>query len=127
MRKLWTYVMLLCALLLLTGFSWGLGGDDPCRKALELTGTLENIRNEAQLRQAEARILSICPDGGAGHYVSAVQLERIGNFDGAINEYRKALQQEKSFPLASGNLGLLYAQKGQNQGYAPQCVPELPV
>jgi tetratricopeptide (TPR) repeat protein len=114
MQKLLTYFMLLCATLLLTGFSWGFGSDDPCRNALELAGTLEGIRDEVQARQTEARILSLCPDGGAGHYVSAIQLERVGNLDGAIGEYRKALQQEKSFALASGNLGLLYAQKGMN-------------
>jgi tetratricopeptide (TPR) repeat protein len=113
MQKLLTYFMLLSATLLLTGFSWGFGGD-PCRKAFELAGTLDGIRDEVQSRQTEARILSLCPDGGAGHYVSGLQLERVGNLDGAINEYRKALQQEKAFPLASGNLGLLYAQKGMN-------------
>jgi len=114
MRKLLTYTVLLCAATLLTGFNWGFGGNDPCKNALELAGTLEGIRDEAQARQTETRILSLCPDGGAGHYVSAVQLERVGNLDGAIGEYRKALQQEQSFPLASGNLGLLYAQKGMN-------------
>ena len=114
MQKLLSYIMLLCAATLLTGFSWGFGSDDPCKNALELAGTLEGIHDEAQARQTEAKILSLCPDGGAGHYVSGLQLERVGNLDGAINEYRKALQQEKSFPLACGNLGLLYAQKGMN-------------
>jgi len=114
MQKLSTYFMLLCATLLLTGFSWGFGSSDPCRNALELTGTLESIHDAVQARQTEARILTLCPDGGAGHYVSGLQLERVGNFDGAISEYRKARQQERSFPLASGNLGLLYAQKGMN-------------
>ena len=114
MQKLLTYLVLFCATLLLTGFSWGFGSDDPCRKALELTGTLESMRDEVQARQTEAKILSLCPDGGAGHYVSALQLERVGNLDGAISEYRKALQQEKAFPLANGKLGLLYAQKGMN-------------
>jgi len=114
MQKLLTYFMLLCATLLLTGFSWGFGSSDPCRNALELAGSLEGLRDEVQVRQTEARILSLCPDGGAGHFVSGLQLERVGNLDGAISEYRKALQQEKTFPLASGNLGLLYAQKGMN-------------
>ena len=114
MQKTWTYLMLLCATLLLTGFGWGFGSADPCRNALNLVGTLDTLRDETQLRQTEAKILSLCPEGGAGHYVSGLQLERVGNLDGAINEYLKALQQEKAFPLASGNLGLLYAQKGMN-------------
>ena len=113
MQKSRNYLILLCATTLLTGFSWGFGSD-PCKNALELSGTLESVRDEVLLRQNEAKILSLCPDGAAGHFVSALQLERAGNLDGAISEYRKALQQERSFPLASGNLGLLYAQKGMN-------------
>lgn len=113
MQKSRNYLILLCATTLLTGFSWGFGSD-PCKNALELSGTLESVRDEVLLRQNEAKILSLCPDGAAGHFVSALQLERVGNLDGAISEYRKALQQERSFPLASGNLGLLYAQKGMN-------------
>lgn len=113
MQKPWTHLLLLSTTLLLTGFNWGFGGD-PCKNALELAGTLETLRDDIQIRQTEAKILSLCPDGGAGHLVSALQLERVGNFDGAINEYRKALQQERSLPLASGNLGLLYAQKNMN-------------
>jgi tetratricopeptide (TPR) repeat protein len=114
MLKILTYFMLLCATTLLTGFSWGFGSGDPCKNALDLAGTLEGMRDEVQARQTEARILSLCPDGAAGHFVSALQQERVGNIDGAISEYRKALQLERSFPLASGNLGLLYAQKGLN-------------
>jgi hypothetical protein len=66
MQKLLSYIMLICATTLLTGFSWGFS-DEPCRKSLELAGTLEGIRDEVQARQTEARILSLCPDGGAGH------------------------------------------------------------
>ncbi len=108
-----SYLALLCAVFMLTGFTWGLG-PDKCPSALELTGKLETLRDEAKVRQAEAEIPSLCPDGAAGHYVTALQFERVGNLDGAIAEYRKALQLERSFPLASGNLGLLYAQKGMN-------------
>ena len=113
MQILRTHAALLCAALLLTGFNWGFG-NETCREAMELVGKLDTLRDETQQRQTEAKILSICPDGGAGHYITALQFERTGNVDGAIAEYRKALQQERSFPLASGNLGLLYAQKGLN-------------
>lgn len=108
-----SYMALLCAALFLTGFSWGFGGDT-CKDALELVGKLNTLRDETQLRQAEAKVLSICPDGAAAHYITALQYERVGNADAAIGEYRKALQLERVFPLASGNLGLLYAQKGMN-------------
>ena len=79
-----------------------------------MAGSLENIKNDVLMRQTEAKIIAQCPDGGAAHFVSAQQLERVGNVDAAIGEYRKALQQEPSFARASGNLGLLYAQKGMD-------------
>lgn len=107
------YLILLCTSLFLCGFSWGLGNDS-CKKAQEMAIRLQGLTEESDIRKAEAEILSICPDGAAAHYVSAVQLERVGNLDGAIGEYRKALQMERSFPEASGNLGLLYAQKGMH-------------
>ena len=113
MKILQTYLLLLSAALLLTGFSWGLGSD-PCKGALEIAGTLDTIRDETQMRQAEAKIIAQCPDGAAAHYVNALQQERVSNFDGAIEEYRRTLQQAPSFARASGNLGLLYAQKGMN-------------
>ena len=113
MKILQTYLLLLSAALLLTGFSWGLGSD-PCKEALENADTLDTIHNEAQRRQAEAKIITQCPDGAAAHFVNALQQERAGNFDLAIEEYRRTLQQVPSFSRASGNLGLLYARKGMN-------------
>ena len=113
MRKIRSYSVLLGAALLLSGFTWGFGGD-VCKDASKLAATLDNLRDQAQSRQVEAKILSLCPDGAPGLYVAALQLERVGNIDGAITLYRKALQQQPSFPQASGNLGVLYAQKGMN-------------
>lgn len=107
-----SFCVLLSAVLLLSGFTWGFRGDS-CKEALELTDSLESIREDALLRQAEEKILSLCPDGAAAHYVSALKFERIGNLEGAINEYRLALQQQPTFPRASGNLGLLYSQTGK--------------
>lgn len=109
-------LMLPVAALLLTGFSWGdlgLGGDS-CKEAMDAALKLESIRDEAQLRLEEARILSRCPDGASANFVTAIQLERVGNIDGAIGEYRRAQLKDRNFSAASGNLGLLYAQKGQN-------------
>lgn len=113
MKTLQTYLLLLSAATFLTGFSWGFN-PDPCKDALEAAGTLDTIRDDAQMRQTEAKIITQCPDGAAAHYVTALQQERVSNFDGAIEEYRRALQQSPAFAQASGNLGLLYAQKGMN-------------
>ncbi|NVN89070.1 MAG: tetratricopeptide repeat protein [Desulfuromonadales bacterium] len=113
MRMIRSYCLLLCSVLLLCGFNWGVFGDS-CKEAQSLVDSLETARDEVQLRQTEAKIQALCPDGAAGHYVSALMLERVGNVDGAINEYRQALRQESTFAKASGNLGLLYAQQGRN-------------
>ncbi len=104
-------LLLMTAVTLLTGFTWGFGGD-PCRDAREQADTLESIRDDVLIRQREAKILELCPDGAAAHYVTALQFERVGNTDGAISEYRKAQLKDRGFARASGNLGLLYAQKG---------------
>ena len=85
MRKIWTYTLLFSATLLLTGFSWGFGSNDPCKSALELAGTLEGIRDDAKARQAEATILSLCPDGGAATLCR-------GSADGACRQHRRRYQ-----------------------------------
>lgn len=113
MKILKTYLLLMSAALLLTGFSWGFGSE-PCKEALNIADKLGSIRDEEQLRLAEAGIVAQCPDGAAAHFVAALQLERVSNFDGAIEEYRRALAQAPAFARASGNLGLLYARKGMN-------------
>lgn len=108
-----SYFILLSAALLLSGFSWGLGSDK-CTDAIEIADSIEALRDETKLRQAEARILSLCPEGAAAHYVMGLQFERVGNVESAISEYRKAQNLKNPYPKASGNLGLLYAQKGMN-------------
>ncbi|OGT98520.1 MAG: hypothetical protein A2X80_10975 [Geobacteraceae bacterium GWB2_52_12] len=105
------YSILLCTTFLLCGFSWGLGNNS-CKKAQELSAKLVSLNADSDIRLAEAEIITLCPDGAAAHFVYAVQFEREGNIDSAIGEYRKSLKQQRSFPEASGNLGLLYAQKG---------------
>jgi len=112
-NRICNLLMLMCAVLLLTGFSWGVFGD-PCKETMNAAGKLEGITNEAELHLEEARIISECPDGAAANLVTALQLEKAGNIDGAIAEYRRALLKESAFAVASGNLGLLYAQKGMN-------------
>ena len=104
-------LILMGALLLLTGFRWGTFGN-PCKETMSDAAKLEAITNEAELNLEEARIISLCPDGASSNFVAALRLQRAGNIDGAIGEYRRALLKESTFPVASGNLGLLYAQKG---------------
>jgi len=107
-----SFCVLLCAVLLLSGFTWGFGSE-PCKEALDLADTLDSIREDALLRQAEEKIRVLCPDGAAAHYVAALKFERVSNVEGAISEYRQALQLQRNFPKASGNLGLLYIQTGR--------------
>jgi tetratricopeptide (TPR) repeat protein len=99
------------AFFLLTGFSWNLGGN-ACKDALELANTLPAISDDANRIKDEAQILKLCPDGAAAQFVQGIQAERTGNSDGAIAAYRRALQQEPNLAVASGNLGVLYLQKG---------------
>lgn len=118
------------AFFLLTGFSWNLGGDS-CKDALELANKLPSVSDEAAKAKDQAKILSLCPDGAAAKFVQGIQAEQAGNNEGAIAAYRRALQQNPDFAVASGNLGVLYLQKGLlddaavalTQGLAGQPLP----
>lgn len=99
------------ATLLLTGFTWGFG-KDKCLKANDLALKLPALTDDAQRSRDESEILLLCPEGAAASFVQGVQAERAGNIDGAITAYRRALQQEPSMGVASGNLGVIYLQKG---------------
>ncbi len=114
MRILKGYVLLLGATALLSGFSWGFGGDS-CKDALELADTLETMRDDLRIRQTEEKIDSLCTDAAIAHYVAALKQERLGNIEGAAAEYRQALQLQSSFSKASGNLGVIYARQGKNE------------
>ena len=114
MRILRSCYLLPCAVLLLCGFSWGMFGD-PCKEALTLADSLDTLHDETLSRQTEAKILAMCPDGAGAHYVNALVLERVGNVDGAINEYRQALRQDGTFAKASGNLGFALCSEGAQQ------------
>ena len=98
------FLMLTAAALLLTGFSWGSFGfsGNACKEALDAAGKLENISDASQRRQAEDDILSKCPDGAAANFVAAQRLERVGNLEGAISEYRKAQLKDRAFRPPAG-------------------------
>jgi len=103
--------LLLTAVLMLSGFSWEFGRDR-CKDALDLAKQLHTLKDSAARSGDEAKIVTLCPDGAAAQYVAGLQAERAGAVDSAISAYRRALQQEPSLAVASGNLGVLYLQQG---------------
>jgi len=102
---------LIGATLLLTGFTWGFG-KDKCLKANDMALKLPALTDDVQRSRDESEILLLCPEGAAASFVQGMQAERAGNIDVAISAYRRALQLEPSMNVASGNLGVLYLQKG---------------
>lgn len=103
--------LLIAASMLLTGFSWNFGADK-CRDAQEIAAGLPQIPDESTRLKQEEKVLELCPDGAAAQFVAGVQAERAGNPDSAAAAYRRALQKEPEMALASGNIGLIYLQKG---------------
>lgn len=112
MKRYSTLVILAALSFLSCGFDWGFGIQDKCSKAKKIAGGLAEIKEEDARREAESQITKLCPDGAAEHFIRAVNLERGGNLEGALIEYRSALKDDPEFGLASGNLGLIYLQKG---------------
>lgn len=103
--------LLAVAALLLSGFSWNFSGGR-CKEALELAKQLPGLQDDAARSMEEAKIVELCPDGAAAQYVAGLQAERAGALDAAVSAYRRALQHEPAMAVASGNLGVLYLQRG---------------
>jgi len=93
------------------GFNWGFSSADACTKAKMLTPALADLSGESRTKQ-EDRILGLCPDGSAGHFVLGLRHERQKEVDEAIAEYRAALENDENIAEAHGNLGLLLLKKG---------------
>ena len=102
---------LIGAMLLLTGFTWGFS-KDKCLKANDMALKLPTLTDDVQRSREESEILLLCPEGAAASFVQGMQAERAGNIDVAVTAYRRALQLEPAMSVASGNLGMLYLQKG---------------
>ncbi len=98
---------------LLTGFNWNFGGDK-CKGTVELVNKMVVSEDVTEQTRDEEKILSDCPDSAAANFVKGLQSERAGDIDGAISFYLRSLQKEPDFAAASGNLGLLYMQKGMH-------------
>ncbi|HTP66308.1 MAG TPA: tetratricopeptide repeat protein [Geobacteraceae bacterium] len=111
MNKL-AYFFLLVLLWAACGFNWGFGSGDKCNDAKKLVASLTGLTGESRNKQEE-RILKICPDGAAGHFIKGLRLERQGEPDAAIEEYRSAMKDDDSLAEAHGNLGLLLQAKGE--------------
>ena len=94
------------------GFDWTFGLSGKCNQAKKIVSVLEEKKDSVEREQAEKRVLELCGDGAPGHYVKALQRERVSDLDGAIAEYQECLKSDPAFPLASGRLGFAYYLKG---------------
>ncbi len=97
--------------LLTCGFDWGFGSD-PCSQAKKIAVTLADSKSDTERSERIAQIVHLCPDGAAGHFIKALNLEQSGNRDGAAAEYRETIKYDPAFYPAHGNLGLIYLEKG---------------
>ena len=89
MKKYMILLLLVPAALLTCGFDWGFGAGDKCGDAKKLVNELTFMKTAADRSSMEARILKLCPEGAAGHYVKALNLEKDGNIDGAAIQIGK--------------------------------------
>lgn len=94
------------------GFDWTFGLSGKCNQAKKIVSVLEEKKDNTDREQTEKRVLDLCGDGAPGHYVKALQRERVYDLDGAIAEYQECLKKDPAFPLASGRLGFAYYLKG---------------
>ncbi|MGA2404663.1 MAG: tetratricopeptide repeat protein, partial [Syntrophobacteraceae bacterium] len=111
MNKYRYLVLLILSMGVTCGFNWGFSPTDSCTKAKVLAQALAGLSGEKQTKQEE-RILKLCPDGAAGHFVLGLRHERQGESDEAIGEYRAAIENDETLAEAHGNLGLLLLDKG---------------
>jgi len=94
------------------GFDWTFGLSGKCTQAKKIVTVLDEKKFATEREEAEKRVLELCADGAPGHYVKALQRERVFDLDGAIEEYRECLKKDPAFPLANGKLGFAYYLKG---------------
>src|SRR6266545_1568047 len=112
MKNRLMFMLLLLSAFFTSGFDWGFGSKDKCGDAKRLVTEMALMKTVTERKVAENRILRLCPDGAAGHYLKAVEFERTGNIDKAATEYGEALKADPIFPQASGNMGLIHLQQG---------------
>jgi tetratricopeptide (TPR) repeat protein len=120
MKKYIPILLLLLFAVFTCGFDWSFGlGKNKCIQAKKIISGWPALKDEAKKEQEENQVLSLCPSGPGGHYVKALRLEKEGDLDGAIDEYRQSVKGDPAFPEAEGNLGLAYMKKGMRDEAAP--------
>ncbi len=108
MNKYRYLILIILTMSVTCGFNWGF---DDCTKAKSLIPALSGLSGEKRAKQ-ENRILKLCPDGAAAHFVLGLRHERQGEVDEAVDEYRAAVKDDGTLAEAHRNLGLLLLNRG---------------
>ena len=74
MKNCLLLLLLLLTLLVTCGFDWGFRSKDKCVDAKRLVSELAMMKTPAERAAAESRILTFCPEGAAGHYITGLNL-----------------------------------------------------
>jgi len=106
---------LLAVALFATGFTWPFASSNNCQKAKALIFELPTQSSESKRKDMETKVAELCPSGAAGHFLKGLQLERGGNGDAAVTEYREALSIDPEFYPAVGNLGLMHLKQNGSE------------
>jgi Tfp pilus assembly protein PilF len=95
MNKYPYLILLILSMGVTCGFNWGFGSTDACTKAKVLTSALADLSGQ-KLTKQENKILKLCPEGAAGHFVLGLRHERQEEADKAIEEYRAAVESDET-------------------------------
>jgi tetratricopeptide (TPR) repeat protein len=71
-----------------------------------------NTRQEDRAIAEYKKIVELKPDATAYTYIAMLEYERK-NYDGAVDNYRKALQLDQNLAIAANNLAVLYTDFGK--------------
>ncbi|HXC93708.1 MAG TPA: tetratricopeptide repeat protein, partial [Geobacteraceae bacterium] len=112
MRKIVLYIMMAA---LTTGFTWGKSSSEKCEEAKQLAlGIVSTTARESMLKPVDS-IRELCPDGAAGQFINGYGFEIVGNLVRAMHSYKEALRIDPDFAPASGRLGLIYLETGNEE------------
>lgn len=114
-KPVYRITLLLAVVLFCCGFSWGRGKSDPCEEARAILDTFLTVTDPGKRTQLGKTILTACPNGAAGLFISALQAEKDSKPDAAMVLYREVLAKDGSIAEAHGNLGLLMLARGLDE------------